>query len=173
MCTQVYLAVDYEAQVIKLAEVKQNAVTPYPVHFQSSKAGCSGSKLAGASIAAIVLGVVIGLALIICAGYCIRRQRGKQGDHVEKAMQHNTPPIEQLAIATNLGLADGTPLSQEISGERRTFELWSPNGGHPDASPRAPHKTPQVTPPAETTALRESVLSTARPPTHAAKPWLQ
>ncbi|KAF2827959.1 hypothetical protein CC86DRAFT_404991 [Ophiobolus disseminans] len=34
--SQVYLAVDYDAQVIKLADVRQNPVTPSPVRFSSA-----------------------------------------------------------------------------------------------------------------------------------------
>jgi hypothetical protein len=169
----VYLAVDYDAQVIKLAEVKQNGVTPFPVRFASADVGCSNSKLSGASIAAIVLGILVGLALIIGAGVCARGRRRKQRNQIEKLAQHHAPPPEPLTIFTDANPVDGASLSQEMSGERRTFELWSPNGGHADASPRAQHVLPHVTSPTEVTAQRDSVPSNDGPSTYAVEPWLR
>jgi hypothetical protein len=159
--------------VIKLAEVKQNAVTPFPVRFGIADVGCSNSKLSGASIAAIVLGILVGLALIIGAGFCARSRRRKQRNQIETLAQHHAPPPEPLTIFTDANPVDSTSLSQEMSGERRTFELWSPSGGHADASPPAQHVLPHVTSPFGVTAQRDSMPSNDRLSTYAAEPWLR
>ncbi|KAF2034065.1 hypothetical protein EK21DRAFT_85860 [Setomelanomma holmii] len=126
---QVYLTVDYEAPAIKLAEVKQNAVTPSPV-----------------------------------------RRHKKQEDRIEKAEQHGSSPSVPSTTVAEGSPDEDAPLSPELSVERRTFELWSPNVGYPDASSRAPYAIPQRTNSEPYTAARPSVSSNTGSSTYATNP---
>ena len=69
---------DYDANEIRLAEATQNEVTPSPANFASIRTDCSGSGLGAGAIAAVVLGVTIGLALIGSLTYCLYRKRRSQ-----------------------------------------------------------------------------------------------
>lgn len=158
--SQVYLAVDYEAGSIQLAEVNQNKVTPDPTPFSSTYAHCKKKNLSGGTIAAIALGAFLGLVVIILTGYCIYKKRRKTTtDPAPKTTA--SPSAEDIEIlphaervtsyTSDLTYApaaqDGGPLQRwEISGERRTFELPSPNGGYPPPSPRAPDRRLQRRP---------------------------
>ncbi|KAF7510332.1 hypothetical protein GJ744_006828 [Endocarpon pusillum] len=70
--SQVYLAVDYDAKRFKLARQIQRDVTPNPAHLSP----CSSKKLGGGSIAAIVIGSVLGLliALLLWSGWYFRKR---------------------------------------------------------------------------------------------------
>lgn len=123
--TQVYLAVDYEAGLIKLADVRQSTVTPSPVKFSSAHAGCKKAKLVGGTIAAIVLGAIVALALISGVAYYLRkRQRKRQLQHHHQ--EHNqrddmdgdnnqTVPDTRTSI-TEISPTIGALLSLELSG---------------------------------------------------------
>jgi hypothetical protein len=143
--SQVYLAVDYEAGLIKLADVKQNAVTPSPVKFPSAYSHCTNSKMTAGTIAAIVLGVVLGLALLAGVGYCVRRRRRRLRNRLDKAVQHESSPPGDRASVTEIRPVIGSPLGLELSGEGKTHELPSPNSGYPPPSPHAPHQFLHVT----------------------------
>ncbi|ERF72359.1 hypothetical protein EPUS_06115 [Endocarpon pusillum Z07020] len=69
---KVYLAVDYDAKRFKLARQIQRDVTPNPVHLSP----CSSNKLGVGSIAAIVIGSVLGLliALLLWSGWYFRKR---------------------------------------------------------------------------------------------------
>jgi hypothetical protein len=58
-CGQVYLAVDYDQKIFKLAQINTDAVIPVPVLFRPCP-----SKLSATSIGLIVLGIVVALVLL-------------------------------------------------------------------------------------------------------------
>jgi len=167
--------VDYEAGLIKLAEVRQNAVTPSPVRFPSAVAGCGDSKLSTGAIAAIVLGVVVGLALLIGAAYYLRRRRRNQPVQPSLETQQLHPPSEPQPPMVEDHTTMGTPLVRsEVSSEGRTYELPSPNGGHPLPSPRAasqPLHTVASSSSKGPEIPRASITSPISPPIHANNPW--
>jgi LPXTG-motif cell wall-anchored protein len=173
----VYLAVDYEAQQLQLAEVNQNDVTPSPVRFLSADAGCGKIRLSAGAIAAIVLGVVFGLALLGGIGYFLfrrrRRARNQQRLQSQPEMQNdpypgpeaNTPLTQHATNDSHRNQQDELERrDSELPGVRRTFELESPNGGHPPPSPteQRPLQTRQQVP-----------SPVDGPPTHATQPWYE
>jgi hypothetical protein len=144
-----------------VAEVTQNEVTPAPAKFASVDKACKVSVLGAGTIAAIVLGSVIGLALIGRLAYCFfRRRRRQTARHAVDApkdteLQDYPIPVAEPAITDRNQLqreitagdtsrpppqvtqgADN-PLVPEMSGDRRTFELETPNCGYPPPSPHA------------------------------------
>lgn len=58
---KIYLAVDYDSKRFKLARQIQRDVTPNPAHLYP----CSSNKLEGGSIAAIVIGCVLALLIVL------------------------------------------------------------------------------------------------------------
>jgi hypothetical protein len=129
----VYLAVDYEAGLIKLAENRQNALTPSPTKFSSASAHCESRKLSAGTIAAIVLGVILGLALLIGAAIYLRRRHRRQQSQREKVVQHNSSQPEHRTSITEYSPIIEEPLSPELPGGGMTHELPSPDSSH---SPR-------------------------------------
>lgn len=126
---------DYDAQEIHLAEVTQNNVTPSPVRFDSASTACS--KLSRGTIAAIVLGSLVGLALLAGLGYWFLRRK-KRRSSVNLKDKHR-PMVMEREPSLN------TRFEQyELPVERRISELPSPNGGLPPPSPRAPYSHPPV-----------------------------
>jgi hypothetical protein len=130
--------VNYDAEEIQLAEVTQNEVTPSPANFASADAKCGDSGLSTGTIAAIVLGTVVGLALIGGFTYCLFRKRRRQ-THLATNEQEpqdfhrlheNHPPVAEANMANQY------PLQCEISGDRRISELDISHGIYPPASPR-------------------------------------
>lgn len=169
---QVYLAVDYEAGLIKLADVRQNAITPSPARFPSADTDCKKAGFSAGSIAAIVLGVVVGIALMIVAGYYLRRRRARQRHQSEKITQHSDPLPEPRASVAESSPMIGAPLSPELSGEGRTHELPSPNGGYPPPSPHAPAQPLHVpTTPNNSSTPYETAMPPVSPQVLANNPW--
>jgi hypothetical protein len=182
----VYLAVDYEARVIKLAEIRQNAVTSSPVRFPSADTDCTSNKLSAGTKAAIALGVVVGLGLMIVTWFFYgkkrremmvtwffhgQKRRNKENQQIAHKPKEDTPASPRasqpgLEFDVRRSQSTGlTPLSHEISAERRTYELWSPtaNGSHPPPSPRAPG--------AELDERHISVASQHTLPVHSNQQW--
>jgi hypothetical protein len=181
--TQVYLAIDYEAGLIKLADVRQSTVTPSPVKFSSANAGCKKAKLVGGTIAAIVLGAIVALALISGVAYYLRKRQRKPQlqDHHQQHNQRddmdgdNTQTVpDTRPSVTEINPTIGTPLSPELSGEGKTYELPSPNGGYPPPSPHAPHQFLHASTSQDGNGIqRGSNASTVAPQTRANQPWDQ
>jgi hypothetical protein len=169
---QVYLAVDYEAGLIKLADVRQNAITPSPARFPSADADCKSAGFSAGSIAAIVLGVVVGISLMIVAGYYLRRRRARQRHQSEKITQHSVSLPEPRASVAESSPMIGAPLSPELSGEGRTHELPSPNGGYPPPSPHAPAQPLHVpTTPNNSSTPYATAMPPVSPQVLANNPW--
>jgi hypothetical protein len=61
--------------VIKLAEVRQNAVTPSPVRFPSAGTDCTRNKLSASTKVAIGLGLVVCLVLMIVTWIFYEKKR--------------------------------------------------------------------------------------------------
>jgi LPXTG-motif cell wall-anchored protein len=129
--------VDYDAQEIYLAEVTQNNVTPSPARFDSASTACESPKLSQGTIAAIVLGSIVGVALIGGSGYWFLRRR-RMRNLINLENQHRPTIVER---EPSLYL----PFQQyELPVERRTSELPSPDGVLPPPSPHAPYSHPPV-----------------------------
>ncbi|KAF1851418.1 uncharacterized protein K460DRAFT_329459 [Cucurbitaria berberidis CBS 394.84] len=175
--SRVYLAVDYEARQIQLADVNQNEITPSPVKFISASTGCTKStKLAGGTIAAIVLGIVVGLSLIGGAGYYLfRRRKRRVNQPGPDTSDIVSSPMEPCASVTERSPINENQLHRwELSGERRTSELSSPNGGYPPPSPRAPAPPPLRIPPSRNDlpgTTSASLFSDGTPRTQAGQHW--
>jgi hypothetical protein len=153
----VYLAVDYEAQQLQLAEVIQNDVTPSPVRFLSTNIGCDNTKLSAGTIAAIVLGVVIGLTLLGGVGYILFRRRHKarnlQRLQSQPEMQNDPYPAPEANTSLTQQATNDSHRNQHDELERRDSEL------------------PGEQRPLQT---REQVSSPVDgPPTHATQPWYE
>jgi hypothetical protein len=164
--------VDYDAKEIRLAEVTQNEVTPSPANFVSTSTKCGGSDLGTGTIVAIVLGVIVGLALMGGLAYCLYRRRPRQAHPSPKEqdpqdihrLHEEHPPVPEASAA------DHYPLQRvisEMSGERRIRELNNSNGVYPPASPHAPIVSPsdqahiisslEVAPPPHDSDLRRTM----------------
>ena len=132
---------DYDAQQIHLAEVTQKNVTPSPARFDSASTACKSSRLSKGTIAAIVLGGVVGLALIVGLGYWVFRRRKRQNS--PKSEKEQRPMVIEREPSLNVAFQ-----RYELPVERRTSELSSPNGGLPfplpPPSPHAPYSRPLV-----------------------------
>jgi hypothetical protein len=144
-----------------VAEVTQNEITPAPAKFASAHKTCGGPALGAGTIAAIVLGSVIGMVLIAGLAYCFFRRRRRQTARPavdapkDTEFQDYPIPVEEPAIANRDQLqreitAGGTSrlppqvtqgadnsLVSEMSGDRRTFELETSNAGYLPLSPYA------------------------------------
>jgi hypothetical protein len=125
--------VNYDAQQIQLAEVTQNDVTPSPVRFDSA-APCTDPTLSKGAIAAIVLGSLVGLALICGLGYWVFRRSRRR--NLPDAQNIPRPVINEIEPVPN------SPWQKyEMPGERRTSELPA-NGVYPLPTPRDPYPLP-------------------------------
>ena len=177
---------DYDAQMIQLAEVNQNAGTPSPARFSFASTGCTQkTRLAGGTIAAIVLGVLVGLALIGGAAYyLIRRRRRRaitQPSQIPNTSENVSSPVGARSSQLFTG---GSPVNAvyafsgeqpnrwELSGERRTSELSSPNGGYPPPSPRDPASLSlHISRSPDNVPTQESAFSDGTPRVQASQPW--
>jgi hypothetical protein len=141
----VYLAVDYEARVIKLAEVRQNAVTPSPVRFPSAGTDCTRNKLSASTKVAIGLGLVVCLVLMIVTwifyekkrrnaignwffhGKWRRNKNREQTAPISRENKPLTPQASQPGLeVVNFQRSQSTgfsPLNQEISAEGRIADF--------------------------------------------------
>jgi hypothetical protein len=125
--------VDYDAKQIQLAEVTQNDVTPFPVRFDSA-APCRSPTISKGAIAAIVLGSIVGLALICGLGYWFFRRSRRRA--LPDAQNTPHPVVNEIEPVTN------SPWQKfEMPGERRTSELPT-NGVYPLPTPRDPYPLP-------------------------------
>ncbi|CAO2657867.1 Nn.00g071270.m01.CDS01 [Neocucurbitaria sp. VM-36] len=181
--SQIYLAVDYDAQLIQLAEVNQNAGTPSPARFSSVSTGCPPkTKLAGGTIAAYVLGVIVGLALIGGAAYCLFRRRRRRAITQPSQISNTSESVSSpVGAGSNQLFTSGSPVNAfngnlenrwELSGDRRTSELSSPNGGYPPPSPRDPASLSlHVSRSPDNVPTQESAFSDSTPRAQASQPW--
>lgn len=126
-----------------LSQVRQSAIAPSPTIFPSAT-NCKTSKLGGGSIAAILLGTLVGLGAIAGIVYFLRRKRRSS---TQKPSPDTTQVPDQEELSnSSAGPGQDTTFVQcapfELSSERRTSELGpemaAPNGGHPPPSPHAP-----------------------------------
>ncbi|KAL6708796.1 hypothetical protein ACN47E_002203 [Coniothyrium glycines] len=140
--SRVYLAVDYEARKIHLAEVTQSDVTPSPVRFASVDTTCTSSKLSTGLIVAIVLGAVLSLTLIGGLAYMFFSKHKNHKQPKGNPGHMNLSPIQEsreaaaLMLATDQATHHWTPLTQEIPADRRISELDPASCVYPPASPR-------------------------------------
>jgi hypothetical protein len=141
----VYLAVDYEARVIKLAEVRQNAATPSPVRFPSAGTDCTRNKLSASTKVAIGLGLVVCLVMMIVTWILYGKKRrdaignwffhGKWRQNKNREQTAPTPrennPLRPQAPQPGLEVVNFqrsqstrfSPLNQEISAEGRIADF--------------------------------------------------
>lgn len=143
---------DYDAQQIQLAEVTQKNVTPSPARFDGASTACKSPTLSKGTIAAVVLGGVVGLALIGGLGYWVLRRR-KRRNSLKLEKQERPMAIEREP-SLNIQFQ-----RYEMPVERRTSELSSPNSGLPPPSPRAPYPRSSV--------IAMPILSRGRAPSQA------
>jgi hypothetical protein len=148
----VYLAVDYEARVIKLAEVRQNAATPSPVRFPSAGTDCTRNKLSASTKVAIGLGLVVCLVMMIVTWILYGKKRrdaigswffhGKWRQNKNREQTAPTPrennPLRPQAPQPGLEVVNFQrsqsigfpPLNQEISAESRIADSQRSQSTH-------------------------------------------